>query len=318
MTKNLKIAIQMDPLEKLNLKGDTTFLLGLEALRRGFDLFYYSVEDLIYDNNKVYSNVKKLDLFIKHGEESYEYGINKVIDLSRFDVILMRQDPPFDMSYITATHLLEKLTGKTIVLNNPINVRNCPEKIFVTEFSSLMPKTMITRNVSAIKKFKKKHKEIILKPLYGNGGESVFRIKENDENFNVILESILKSFQEQIVVQQYLPEVKKGDKRIILIDGEVVGAINRIPAKNETRSNMHVGGRPMKTILTKNDLKICNAISTFLKKNDLFLVGIDIIGKYITEINVTSPTGLREINFFNNVNIQKIYWDKLLKKFNFH
>lgn len=317
MTKNLKIAIQMDPLEKLNLKGDTTFLLGLEALRRGFDLFYYSVEDLIYNDNKVYSNVKKLNLFIKDGKESYEYGINKLIDLSKFDVILMRQDPPFDMSYITATHLLEKLTSKTIVLNNPINVRNCPEKIFVTEFSSLMPKTMITRNISAIKKFKKKHKQIILKPLYGNGGESVFRIKENDENFNVILESILKSFQEQIVIQQYIPEVRKGDKRIILIDGEVVGAINRIPAKNETRSNMHVGGRPMKTILTKNDLKICNAISTFLKKNDLFLVGIDIIGEYITEINVTSPTGLKEINFFNNVNLQKIYWDKLLKKFNF-
>ncbi len=315
MRKILKIAIQMDPLESLNLSGDTTFLLGLEAIKRGFDVYYYSVNDLIYKNNKVFSNLKKLDLFIENGMERYRYGINKITDLSKVDVILMRQDPPFDMTYITATHLLEKISTKTLILNNPFHVRNCPEKIFVTEFSSLMPDTMITRDISAIKKFKQKYKQVILKPLYGNGGESIYRIKENDENFNVILESFLKSFKEQIIVQQYVPEVKKGDKRIILIDGEIEGAINRIPAKNENRSNMHVGGKPMKTILTKNDELICKKISPFLKKNGLFLVGIDIIGKFITEINVTSPTGLKEINHFNNVNIQEIFWEKLLKKF---
>ena len=317
MKSGLKIAIQMDPLENLNLKGDTTFLLGIEAIKKGFDLYYYSVPDLIYNNDKVFANVKKLDLFLKKGDEKFKYGTKKIADLSKFDIVLMRQDPPFNMSYITATHLLEKITKKTLVLNNPFYVRNSPEKILVTEFSSFMPKTMITRDISEIKKFKKKHKQIILKPLYGNGGESVYRIKEDDENFNVILESFLKSYKEQIIVQEYIPEVKKGDKRIILIDGEVEGAINRIPPKNENRSNMHVGGKPVKTVLTKNDILICEKISPFLKRNGLFLVGIDIIGKYITEINVTSPTGIKEINHFNNTNIQKIFWEKILKKFNF-
>ena len=316
MKKTLKIAIQMDPLENLNLNGDTTFLLGLEAITRGFEIYYYSVDNLIYENDKVFSNLKRLYLFLENGVEKYKYGTSKVTDLSKLDVVLMRQDPPFDMSYITATHLLEKISKKTLILNNPFHVRNCPEKIFVTEFSSLMPDTMITRNIPAIKKFKQKHKQIILKPLYGNGGESIYRIKEKDENFNVILENLMKSIKEQIIVQQYIPEVRKGDKRIILIDGEIEGAINRIPAKNENRSNMHVGGKPIKTMLTKNDKLICKKISPLLKKNGLFLVGIDVIGKFITEINVTSPTGLKEINHFNNVNIQKIFWDKVLKKFN--
>jgi glutathione synthase len=218
------------------------------------------------------------------------------------------------MSYITATHILEKIASQTLILNNPFHVRNAPEKIFVTEFSKFMPDTLITRETDEIIKFKNKNKNIIIKPLYGNGGEGVFYIKDNDSNFNVIIENFLNSNEEQFIVQSYIPEVKKGDKRIILIDGEVVGAINRIPAKNENRSNMHVGGKPIKTSLNKNDKLICETISPHLKAKGLFFVGIDVIGNYLTEINVTSPTGIREINRLNKTNIEKIFWDRTLKK----
>ena len=314
MKKKLKIAIQMDPLEKLNLKGDTTFILGLEAIKRGFEVFFYSPSNLIYKNNLVYANTKILNLDLKNDKEIFHYGEEKILSLSSFDVVLMRQDPPFDMSYITATHLLEKVVSQTLVLNNPFHVRNAPEKIFVTEFSKYMPDTLITRDINEIIKFKKKNKNIIIKPLYGNGGEGVFYIKENDSNFNVIVENFRKSNKEQFIVQSYIPEVKKGDKRIILIDGEIVGAINRIPAKNENRSNMHVGGKPIKTSLNKNDKLICKAIAPHLKAKGLFFVGIDVIGKYLTEINVTSPTGIREINRLNKTKIEKIFWDKVSKK----
>ncbi len=314
MKQKLKIAIQMDPLEKLILKGDTTFILGHEAIKRGFEVFFYSPYDLIFKKNSTYANVKVLNLAIKNGKETFSYGERKVLKLSTFDVILMRQDPPFNMSYITATHLLEKIDSKTLILNNPFYVRNAPEKIFVTEFSKFMPDTLITRDLSEIIKFRKKNKDIIIKPLYGNGGEGVFFIKEKDSNFNVIFENFLNSSNEQFIIQSYIPQVKNGDKRIILIDGEVVGAINRIPAKNETRSNMHVGGTPVKTKLNKNDYLICEEISPHLKSKGLFLVGIDVIGKYLTEINVTSPTGIREINKLNEVKIEKIFWDKALEK----
>ena len=314
MKKKLKIALQMDPLEKLNLKGDTTFILGLEAVKRGFEVFFYSPSNLIYKNNSVYANAKNLSLDFKNNKETFHYGEEIILNLSTLDVILMRQDPPFDMSYITATHLLEKIVSQTLVLNNPFHVRNSPEKIFVTEFSKYMPETLITRDVSEIVKFKKKNKNIIIKPLYGNGGEGVFYVKDKDSNFNVILENFLNSNKEQFIVQNYIPEVKNGDKRIILIDGEVVGAVNRIPAKNENRSNMHVGGKPIKTSLNKNDKSICEAISSHLKAKGLFFVGIDVIGKYLTEINVTSPTGIREINRLNKVKIEKIFWDKVLTK----
>ena len=314
MKKKLKIALQMDPLEKLNLKGDTTFILGLEAIKRGFEVFFYSPSNLIYKNNSVYANAKNLSLDFKNNKETFHYGEEIILNLSTLDVILMRQDPPFDMSYITATHLLEKIVSQTLILNNPFHVRNSPEKIFVTEFSKYMPETLITRDVSEIVKFKKKNKNIIIKPLYGNGGEGVFYVKDKDSNFNVILENFLNSNKEQFIVQNYIPEVKNGDKRIILIDGEVVGAVNRIPAKNENRSNMHVGGKPIKTSLNKNDKSICEAISSHLKAKGLFFVGIDVIGKYLTEINVTSPTGIREINRLNKVKIEKIFWDKVLTK----
>ena len=314
MRQKLKIALQMDPLEKLDLKGDSTFILGLEAIKRGFELYFYSPSDLIYKNNNVYAKAKILDLAFENGKEIFNYGKIKILKLSSLDIILMRQDPPFNMSYITATHILEKIASQTLILNNPFHVRNAPEKIFVTEFSKFMPETLITRETSEIIKFKNKNKNIIIKPLYGNGGEGVFYIKDNDSNFNVIIENFLNSNEEQFIIQSYIPEVKKGDKRIILIDGEVVGAINRIPAKNENRSNMHVGGKPIKTSLNKNDKLICETISPHLKAKGLFFVGIDVIGNYLTEINVTSPTGIREINRLNKTNIEKIFWDKTLKK----
>ena len=314
MKQKLKIALQMDPLEKLDLKGDSTFILGLEAIKRGFELYFYSPSDLIYKNNNVYAKAKILDLAFENGKETFNYGKVKILKLSSLDVILMRQDPPFNMSYITATHILEKIASQTLILNNPFHVRNAPEKIFVTEFSKFMPETLITRETNEIIKFKNKNKNIIIKPLYGNGGEGVFYIKDNDSNFNVIIENFLNSNEEQFIIQSYIPEVKKGDKRIILIDGEVVGAINRIPAKNENRSNMHVGGKPIKTSLNKNDKLICDTISPHLKAKGLFFVGIDVIGNYLTEINVTSPTGIREINRLNKTNIEKIFWDKTLKK----
>ncbi|RZP27789.1 MAG: glutathione synthase [Alphaproteobacteria bacterium] len=313
MRHKLKIALQMDPLEKLDLKGDSTFILGLEAIKRGFELYFYSPSDLIYKNNNVYAKAKILDLAFENGRETFNYGKIKVLKLSSLDVILMRQDPPFNMSYITATHILEKIASQTLILNNPFHVRNAPEKVFVTEFSKFMPETLITRETNEIIKFKNKNKNIIIKPLYGNGGEGVFYIKDNDSNFNVIIENFLNLNEEQFIIQSYIPEVKKGDKRIILIDGEVVGAINRKPAKNENRSNMHVGGKPIKTSLNKNDKLICETISPHLKAKGLFFVGIDVIGNYLTEINVTSPTGIREINRLDKTNIEKIFWDKTLK-----
>ena len=314
MNQKLKIALQMDPLEKLDLRGDSTFILGLEAIKQGFEVFFYSPSDLIYKNSNVYAKVKILNLAFKNGKEMFSYGKGKILKLSSFDVVLMRQDPPFNMAYITATHILEKIDTQTLILNNPFYVRNAPEKIFVTEFSQFMPDTLITRNTSEIMKFKKINKNIIIKPLYGNGGEGVFYVKENDTNFNVILENFLNSHEEQFIVQNYIPEVKKGDKRIILIDGEVVGAINRIPARNENRSNMHVGGKPIKTSLNKNDKLICETISPHLKNKGLFFVGIDVIGNYLTEINVTSPTGIREMNRLNKTKIEKIFWNKVLTK----
>ncbi len=308
------VGFQMDPLENLNLSGDTTFLLALEAQRRNFKVFHYTPNELVYENNEIYAYVRQLNLDISDGKEKFEYLKKKYIKLNELDIILMRQDPPFNLNYITATHLLEKIKKNTIVINDPFEVRNAPEKIFVTCFSEIMPKTLITRDINAISRFRNAVKSIILKPLYGNGGEGIFYISEKDTNFNSIIEILFSKYNEQIIAQEYLPEVRSGDKRIILIDGKVEGAINRVPAKHESRSNMHVGGKAEKTSLTSQDLEICKKISPFLKQRKLFFVGIDVIGNYITEINVTSPTGIREINYFNNIKIEEIFWDKLLKK----
>ncbi len=318
MKKKLNIAIQMDPLEDLNLKGDTTFALAMEAQSRNYHLSHFTPNDVFYKSGKVYAYTKKLNIFFKNGNEDFSYEQEKLEDLSSYNIILMRQDPPFNLAYITATHLLEKIASKTLVINNPYEVRNAPEKICVTEFHKIMPRTLISRNLQSIKNFRKTYKNIIIKPLYGNGGDGVFHIKPNDDNFNSIIEMFLKQYKEQFMIQEYIPEIRNGDKRIILIDGEVVGAVNRVPAKGDSRSNMHVGGTPKKTVLSKNDLLICKQISKFLKEKSLFFVGIDVIGKYITEINVTSPTGLREINKFNKIKIEKLFWDKLEKKLTYH
>ena len=314
MTKKLNVAVQMDPLEDLTLAGDSTFVIALEAQKRNFNLFHYTPNDLVYKSGELYARMKRLSLSYHNKVERFDYGKETLKNLSDFNFILMRQDPPFNMNYITATHLLEKVSKNTMVVNNPSFVRNSTEKIFVTNFHKLMPETIITRDLNEIKSFREKHKDIIIKPLYGNGGEGIFHITNKSDNFNSILEICFKQYKEQLIIQKYLPEVRKGDKRILLIDGEIVGAVNRVPSSGDSRSNMHAGGTPKKTFITKSDMQICNKISHELKKRELFFVGIDVIGNYITEINVTSPTGICEINNFNKTKIEKIFWDKLIEK----
>ena len=314
MKKKLKIAFLMDPLENLDLKGDTTFALALEAQNRGHTIFFLKPDDLILRSNKVSANICKIELSSINGIDKFKYHKNQVLPLSDYDVVMMRQDPPFDLSYITATHILEKLPKSTLVVNNPFEVRNAPEKIFVTNYPHLMPKTLITRDLQSIKGFREEFKDIIIKPLYGNGGQGVFHVLPSDENFNSILEMFFNQNKEPIIIQEYLKDVRNGDKRIILLDGEIVGAINRIPQQGESRSNMHVGGQAHKTILTKRDKFICKEISQSLKDKELFFVGIDIIGDFITEINVTSPTGIREIRSHDKIYIEKLFWDFIEQK----
>ena len=314
MSDNLNIAFLMDPLESLDLNGDTTFALALEAQRRKHRISFFKPEDLILKSNNVYANICKLELSSINNKNDFKYHESFIKPLKDYDVIMMRQDPPFDMAYITATHILEKLTKSTLVVNNPSEVRNSPEKIFVTNFSHLMPKTIITRNLKVIENFRNEYNDIIVKPLYGNGGQGIFHVLPNDENFNSILEMFFSQNKEPLMIQEYLKDVRDGDKRIILLNGEPVGAINRIPQKGESRSNMHVGGKPEKTQLTKRDRFICNEISNSLKEKGLYFVGIDIIGDYITEINVTSPTGIREIRALESVVIEEMFWDFIENK----
>ena len=314
MSRNLKIAFLMDPLEKLDLKGDTTFALALEAQRRRHQISFFKPEDIILSNNNILANICKLELSLSNNLEEFKYHDTFIKPLSDYDVVMMRQDPPFDMSYISATHILEKLPTSTLVVNNPFEVRNSPEKIFVTNFSHLMPKTLISRNVNAIKEFRKQHKDIIIKPLYGNGGQGVFHILPEDENLNSILEMFFSQNREPLMIQEYLKDVRNGDKRIILLNGEPVGAINRVPKLGESRSNMHVGGNPEKTELTERDKFICSEISYSLVQKELYFVGIDIIGDYITEINVTSPTGIREIKNLDSIAIEEMFWDFIENK----
>jgi glutathione synthase len=316
MKKNLKIAFLMDPLEKLDLKGDTTFALALEAQNRGHEIFFFTPENLILKSNKVFANICKIELSSIKNKETFRYLKKEVYPLTDYNVVMMRQDPPFDLSYITATHILEKLPKSTLVVNNPYEVRNAPEKIFVTNFPHLMPKTLITRDIQAIRTFRDEFKDIIIKPLYGNGGQGVFHVLPNDENFNSILEMFFEQNKEPLIIQEYLKDVRNGDKRIILLNGEIVGAINRRPQKGESRSNMHVGGKAEKTILTERDKFICKEISQSLKEKELFFVGIDVIGDFITEINVTSPTGIREIKIHESIFIEQIFWNFIEKKLN--
>lgn len=309
----LNVAIQMDPIERIDIAGDSTFALALEAQTRGARLFYYGPRDLSFSDGEVIANVRPLSVRNVKGDH-FTLGDAAVIDLSKVDVVLMRQDPPFDMAYITATHFLERIHPKTLVVNDPAEVRNAPEKIFATLFKDLMPPTLITSDRAEIARFRAKHKDIILKPLYGNGGAGVFRVKEDDENLGSLLEMFTQFYREPVIVQRYLPEVRKGDKRIILVDGEVAGAINRVPAEGEARSNMHVGGRPEATDLTQREKDICAALGPELRKRGLLFTGIDVIGDYLTEVNVTSPTGIWEVKRFGGADIASLVWDAIDSK----
>jgi glutathione synthase len=307
---SLAVAIQMDPIEKIDISGDSTFALALEAQARGHTLFYYGPRDLSWQDGKVTAFLRPLTVKNVKGDH-FALGETAMRDLSEMDVVLMRQDPPFDMAYISATHMLERIHPKTLVVNDPAQVRNAPEKLFVTTFADFIPPTLISSDPRAIRAFRAEHRDIILKPLYGNGGAGVFRVREDDENLGALLEMFTTFYREPVIVQRYLPEVRQGDKRIILVDGEFAGAINRVPAAGEARSNMHVGGRPEATALTPREKAICAAIGPELKKRGFIFTGIDVIGDYMTEINVTSPTGIREVRRFGGADIAALVWDAI-------
>lgn len=309
----MKIAIQMDHISTIHIHGDTTFALALEAQKRGHQLFHYTPDQLSMRNGEVTARVEDLTVRDEEGNH-FSLGQAHRVSLKTMDVVLLRQDPPFDMNYITTTHLLERIHPDTLVVNDPMWVRNSPEKIFVTEFPDLMPETLITRDIEEANAFRAEFGDIIIKPLYGNGGAGVFHLKKDDRNLTSLIEMFDILYPEPFVVQRYLDDVRKGDKRIILIDGEAVGAINRVPAETDARSNMHVGGRAEKTELTKRDHEICERIGPSLKERGFMLVGIDVIGQYMTEINVTSPTGIRELKRFGGADAASLFWDKVEAK----
>ena len=313
MSKIKNVAVQMDHVSTINIAGDSTFAMSLEAQARGYKLFHYMPNQLSLRDGKVYATVEPMELRDVKGDH-YTLGAPERIDLSTMDVVLLRQDPPFDMAYITSTHLLERIHPKTLVVNDPAWVRNSPEKIFVTEFADLMPQTLITRDTAEIARFRQEMGDIILKPLYGNGGAGVFPSSRDDRNFSSLLEMFGQMFREPYIAQQYLPAVRQGDKRILLVDGEPVGAINRVPAEHDSRSNMHVGGRAEPTELTAREKEICARICPSLRERGFLLVGIDVIGDVMTEINVTSPTGLREVKRFGGADIAALLWDAIERK----
>ncbi|EJC69063.1 glutathione synthetase [Rhizobium leguminosarum bv. viciae WSM1455] len=313
MAKITNVAVQMDHVADINIAGDSTFAMSLEAQARGYKLFHYTPDRLSFRDGKLYASVEPMALRDLKGDH-YELGAPERVDLATMDVVLLRQDPPFDMAYITSTHLLERIHPKTLVVNDPAWVRNSPEKIFVTEFSDLMPKTLITKDAAEIRRFRDEMGDIILKPLYGNGGAGVFHSTRDDRNLSSLLEMFGQLFREPFIAQQYLPDVRKGDKRIILVDGEFAGAINRVPAEHDSRSNMHVGGRAEATELTPREQEICTRIGPALRERGFLLVGIDVIGDYMTEINVTSPTGIREVKKFGGADIASLLWDAIERK----
>jgi glutathione synthase len=303
----------MDPIERIDIGGDSTFALALEAQNRGHKLWYYLPKQLIQRDGKVAALVQTLSVRNERGNH-FTLGAPELLDLDTMDVVLLRQDPPFDMGYITTTHILERLPKRVLVVNDPYWVRNSPEKVFVTDFPDLMPPTLITSDPQAIRAFRAEHGEIVVKPLYGNGGAGVFRIAPDDENLNTIMEFFQAFVREPMMVQRYVPQVRQGDKRIILVDGEPVGAINRVPAHGEARANMHIGGRPEKTSLTVREREICARIGPELKRRGLIFTGIDVIGDYLTEINVTSPTGIWEIRRFDGTDIAALIWTAIEKR----
>ena len=309
----LKVAVQMDPIERINIRGDSTFALLLEAKKRGHRLSYYTPDKLAQRGDKVFATVQALDVRDEAGSH-YTLGEGKRAELTEFDVILLRQDPPFDLAYITTTHLLERVHPKTLVVNDPAHVRNAPEKIFVLEFSDLMPPTLVTRDLAEIKLFREEHGDIVMKPLYGNGGAAVFRLTREDLNFGSLYDLFTTTFREQWMVQKFLPAVKNGDKRIILVDGEFAGAVNRVPAPDDLRSNMVRGGAAQATELTAREREICKRLGPPLRERGLLFVGIDVIDGQLTEINVTSPTGLRAIKNLGGPDIAAMIWDKIESK----
>ena len=309
----MKIAFQMDPIEDVDINADSTFRLAEEAQNRGHDLYVYTPNDLTFNRGKVAAKVRSINLKRTIGDH-VNFGAVELLELSEFGVIWLRQDPPFDMGYITNTHLLDLVAKETLIVNNPFWVRNLPEKLLVLEFPDLIPDTMISRDLEEIKEFKREFKDIIVKPLYGNGGAGVFRLKEDDKNLTSLHELFFNMSSEPLIAQAFLPDVKNGDKRIILVDGSPVGAINRVPKAGEIRSNMHVGGKAEPAKLSQRDREICRAIGPTLKSKGQVFVGIDIIGDYLTEINVTSPTGIQELEWFDNVNIAEMIWHAIEEK----
>jgi glutathione synthase len=308
---SLAVAVQMDPIHAINIDADSTFVLMLEAQLRGHGLWYYTPKTLSLHGGRVIAKAQRVvDIRRKKGDH-VELGPVEPLDLSMMDVILLRQDPPFDMAYITTTHLLERLHPRTLVVNDPAHVRNAPEKLFVTHFQELMPPTLITVDKDEILAFRKRHKDIVVKPLFGNGGSGVFHVKPDDENLGSILEVFTQMFREPIIAQRYIPEIRKGDKRIILVDGKAAGAVSRMPLEGEARANFHAGGAARKAELTPREKMICDAIGPALQERGLVFVGIDVIGDYLTEINVTSPTGIQEINRLSGTKIESDIWDAI-------
>ncbi|NKB20379.1 MAG: glutathione synthase [Alphaproteobacteria bacterium] len=307
---SLAVAIQMDPIETININADSTFMMAMEAQARGHTLYHYLPSELAFRDGQLFARARPIELRRDVGNH-FSVGTEEIVDLSTVDVVLMRQDPPFDMAYITATHLLEHIHPNTLVVNDPAEVRNAPEKLFVTHFEGVLPPTLITSDIAAIHAFRDEHKDIIVKPLFGNGGADVFHMTPEDENMGSLLEMFAEKYREPIIIQRYLPEVREGDKRIILVDGAPAGGVSRIPAKGDARANFHAGGSALKTSLTSREQEICEAIGPALKERGLLFVGIDVIGDYLTEINVTSPTGIQEINALDDIHIEALIWDAI-------
>ncbi|MBT5413902.1 MAG: glutathione synthase [Rhodospirillaceae bacterium] len=311
---SLAVAIQMDPIEAIDINADSTFLLALEAQRRGFGLFHYLPQHLSLHGDRAIAKARPLQVRDEAGNH-FTFGAMETVDLAGMDIVLMRQDPPFDMAYITATHILEHIHPATMVVNDPVHVRNAPEKLFVTHFPELMPPTLITSDREEILAFRAEHEDIIVKPLFGNGGAGVFHIGPEDENLSSLLEMFTGLYREPIIVQRYLPEIRAGDKRIILVDGVAKGAVSRVPQAGEARANFHAGGAAQKCELTPRERDICDAIGPALREKGLIFVGIDVIGEYMTEINVTSPTGLHEINRLDGAHLERDLWDAMETRF---
>ena len=323
MPHPLSVAVQMDPIETVNIDGDSTFALMLQAQERGHRMWHYDVRDMSLHEGQLAPDGRHVERLMarvrpvtvrRRAGDHYAFGAVETLDLGTMDVVLMRQDPPFDMAYITATHMLEHIHPRTLVVNDPKHVRDAPEKLLVTHFPELMPPTLITWDAAAIRAFRAAHGDIIVKPLFGNGGAGVFRIKQDDENLASLLEMHFARSREPLMIQRYEAAVRRGDKRVILVDGEALGAINRVPAEGEARSNMHVGGRAEKVALTARDQEICARIGPWLRDHGMVFVGIDVIGDYLTEINVTSPTGLQELARFDGTDLTVAIWDSIERK----